>query len=244
MGVMAKASVVVAAVVFFAGVRASADYTAGRDFDYFNKTTYKDRDWNVTFYENCGLPAYSSTQWVEEEGERFLRFTLKNGQVGGCSSDNRARHRAPWWERAEVKQTHGLELDRNYSLTFRVRFVKGFDNDREGFIQLHQSVEGCRTGALIIVRFTNGILLGSMPPVAVEDYDGRWIDARFDFNPSSHFNLYFDGKPVIEGQGTRREAGAQCLPHLKIGIYRPGDDRATGERLSVMDIDKMRLIDR
>ena len=82
-----------------------------------------------------------------------------------------------------------------------------------------------------------------MPPVLIGDYR-RWIDARFDFNPSSHFNLYFDGKPVIEGQGTRRETGGACLPHLKIGIYRDGHERATGDRLSVMDIDKLRLVDK
>lgn len=32
---------------------ASADYTTGRSFDYVNKTTYEDRDWNLMFYENC-----------------------------------------------------------------------------------------------------------------------------------------------------------------------------------------------
>ena len=140
--------IIAVAAVFFAGA-GSADWTSVGGFDYFDKTSYKDRDWNVEFYENCDMPEYHSAQWIEEDGERFLRFTLKNGQVGGCATDNRARSRAPWWERAEVKQVNGLERDRNYSLTFRVRFVKGFDNDREAFIQLHQSVEGCRVGPLI-----------------------------------------------------------------------------------------------
>ena len=238
-------SLILAVAVLLAGAHGAwADWTADRSFDYFSKTSYKDRDWNVEFYDNCGLPEYSSVDWVEEGGERFLRFTLKDGQVGGCRSDNRARSRAPWWERAEVKQTTGLERDRNYSLTFRVRFVKGFNNDREGFIQVHQSVKGCRTGALVIVRFSKGVLVGSFPPVRIEDYFGRWVDARFDFNPSSHFDLYFDGKKVIEGQGTRREARAACMPHLKIGIYRPGNDQAPGNSLSVMDIDELRLVDR
>ena len=78
----------------------------------------------------------------------------------------------------------------------------------------------------------------------IKDYRGRWLDARFDFNPSSHFSLYLDGKKMIENQGTRREAQAQCLPHLKIGIYRPGDELATRGRESVMDIDKLKLVDR
>ena len=70
------------AVLGLAGL-AFADYTPGETFDYFDKTSYKDRDWNVSFFENCDMPEYSSTEWVEEDGERFLRFTLKNGQVGG-----------------------------------------------------------------------------------------------------------------------------------------------------------------
>ena len=233
------------AATLFIGVQvASADWTSVGGFDYFDKTSYKGRDWNVEFYDNCGLPEYSSVDWVDEGGERFLRFILKDGQVGGCRSDNRARSRAPWWERAEVKQTTGLERDHSYSLAFRVRFVKGFDNDREGFLQVHQSVKGCRTGSLVIVRFSNGMLVGSFPPVRIEDYRGRWVDVRFDFNPSSHFDLYFDGQMVIQGQGTRRETRAACLPHLKIGIYRPGNDRQPGNSTSIMDIDKLRLVDK
>ena len=104
---MVKASIIVVTAVLFAVPQvAPADYSAGRSFNYFDKTAYKDKDWNVMFHENCQLPAYSSTQWVEEQGERFLRFTLKNGQVGGCSSDNRARHGAPGQRRQALGDGH------------------------------------------------------------------------------------------------------------------------------------------
>ena len=68
-------------VALLAGAQvASADWTARRSFDFsHNKTIYQDSDWNVAFYTNCELPDYSSVQWVREDGERFLRFTLKNG---------------------------------------------------------------------------------------------------------------------------------------------------------------------
>ena len=223
---------------------ALADFTATRTFNYFSKTTYQDRDWNVMFYANCDLPSWKALQWVEEGGERFLRFTLKHNDVGGCRNDNQARNRGPWWERAEVKQAHGLERNRNYTFTYRVRFVRGFDTDREGFLQVHQYVSECRKGPLIMGKFNYGRLEGSFPPARIEDYRGRWLDARLDFNPSSHFDFYLDGKKVIEGQGTRREALAQCVPHLKIGVYRPGDERPKGERVSVLDIDKLKLVDR
>jgi len=235
--------IVMVAVVLAAIHVASADYTPGQSFDYFNKTTYEDRDWNVMFYENCHLPEYSSTEWVHEEGERFLRFTLKDGQVGGCGSDNRRRHRAPYWERAEIKQTTTLEKDHNYSLTYRVRFVKGFDNDREDFLQVHQSVSGCRGGPLVMLKFSNGHLQGATTPLFVEEILGKWMDVRFDFNAARSYDLYVDGRKIIDNK-TVRQPRPCGEPHLKIGIYRPGDSAATGDRLSVMDVDKLRLVDR
>ena len=237
--------VVMMLAVLLAGVHAAfADWTPGRSFDYFDKTSYKDRDWNVEFYENCQMPDYHSAQWVEEDGERFLRFTLKNGQVGGCSTDNRRRHRAPYWERAELKQTHTLEKDRDYSLTFRVRFLKGFSYDREDFLQIHQSVDGCRVGPRVMLKFESGQLRDAWEdPVFMDDIRGKWINARFDFNADKSYDLYLDGKKVIDGVGVRQ--ALPCgEPHLKIGIYRPGDAQAQGDRLSVMDVDKLRLLDR
>ncbi|MDE0028873.1 MAG: heparin lyase I family protein [Deltaproteobacteria bacterium] len=237
-------SFLITAALLLTGIHvATADYTPGRSFDYFSKTAYKDRDWNVMFYENCDLPEYSSTQWIQEEGERFLRFTLKNGQVGGCGSDNRSRSRAPYWERAEIKQTTTLEKDHDYSLTYKVRFVKGFDNDREDFLQLHQSVSGCRGGPLVMVKFSDGYLLGATRPFFVEEVLGKWVDVRFDFKPARSYDLYLDGKKVVDNRMIHRQR-ACGEPHLKIGIYRPGDAQAIGDRLSVMDVDKVRLVDR
>ena len=238
-----RSLIIVVAALLTGSHVASADYTPGRSFNHFSKTAYKDRDWNVTFYENCDLPEDSSTQWLREKGGRFLRFTLKNGHVGGCGSDNRSRSRAPYWERAEIKQATALEKDRDYSLTYRVRFVKGFDHDRENFLQLHQYAGGCRVGPLIMVKFGGGSLLGASRPFLVEGVLGRWVDVRFDFNPARSYDLYLDAKKVVDNKPIHRRHPCG-EPHLKIGIYRPGDSRATGDRLSVMDVDKVRLVDR
>ena len=154
-----RVTTAVLAAVLFVGVQAAADWTADSAFDTGSKTTYQDKDWNVMFYANCDLPRYSSIQWVTEGSERFLRFTLKDGHIGGCRNDNRHRSRAPYWERAEIKQAHTLEQDRDYSLTFRVRFLKGYDNEREGFLQIHQYVSGCRVGPRVMLKFDDGKLL-------------------------------------------------------------------------------------
>ena len=164
--------------------------------------------------------------------------------MGGCRSDRRRRHRAPYWERAEIKQTHTLEMDRAYSLTYRVRFLKGFDNEREDFLQVHQSVKGCRGGPSIMVKFSGGRLERSwLSPVRIADIRGKWINVRLDFKAAESYAVYFDGEPVIDMEPVKnpRSCGE---PHLKMGIYRPGDDKATSDRLSVMDIDKVWLVDR
>lgn len=239
-----RATTFVMAVVLFAGAPAAADWTPGRSFDdYFSKTAYKDRDWNVTFYDNCGLPQYSSVDWVREEGEKFLRFTLKDEDVGKCGRDTVYRMGAPYHERAEVKQTHLMTKGVNYTLTFRARFLKGFRWHRESFLQIHQGVKGCRVPPLTKLEFRGGNLRWSSPPVRIEELHGKWIDVRFDFNTETTWDLYFDGKKVIS-DGPYFEPHHCGEPHFKLGIYRPGDPRADGDRLSVLDVDKVRLTER
>ncbi len=236
-------SILLVAASLLTGVHvAVADYTPARSFNDSGKRTYKDSDWNVAFHANCDLPASSSTQWIRENGERFLRFTLKDGQVGGCRSDARSRSRAPYWERAEIKQSTALEKGRDYSLTYRVRFARGFDHDRENFLQLHQYTSGCRVGPLVMVKFDHGRLQGAATPFLVQGIRGKWVDVRFDFNPARSYDLYLDGRKVVANKLIRRRR-ACGEPHLKVGIYRPGDTGATGDRLSVMDVDKLRLVD-
>ena len=62
-----------------------------------------DKDWNLSFYDNCGMPKFDSMQWIEEGGNKFIRFQLRDKDYGGCKSDSLQRHGAPYWERAELK---------------------------------------------------------------------------------------------------------------------------------------------
>ena len=233
---------IVIAALLLAGAQAAADWTAGRSFDYFDKTVYKDRDWNVEFYENCDLPNYSSVDWAREGGEKFLRFTLKDGQVGGCGRDAVYRSGAPYHERAEIKQTHTMSKGVDYTLTFKARF-EGFRWHRESFLQIHQGVRGCRVPPLTKLEFRGGSLRWSSPPVRIEEVRGKWIDVRFDFNTEMGWELYFDGKKVISDGPYFTPYGCG-EPHFKLGIYRPGDPDAKGDRLSVLDIDKVRLVEK
>ena len=178
-------------IVFLAGCKTSSDMISSSGyFDTGGSTTYQDKDWNVEFYDNCGLPESSSVKWVTEGKETFLRFTLKNNQVGGCSSDGFSRHSAPFWERAEIKQTAALQPQKDYVLTFKIRFVKGYSFNREDFFQLHQGVSGCRVGPIMMLKFsesffkTNHSMETITRSVDVDDLRGRWVDVRLEFNPS------------------------------------------------------------
>jgi len=167
---------------------------------------------------------------------------LKNGQVGGCSTDHKSRNRAPYWERAEIKQAHTMARGVDYSLTFRARFLKGWRYHRESFLQIHQNVPGCRVGPLIKLEFRHGNLRHATTPLHIDEILGKWIDVRFDFNTEKSYDLYFGGTKHIS-EGWWFEARDCGEPHFKLGIYRPGHSKATGDRLSVMDIDKVRLVD-
>ena len=234
-------------IVFLAGCKTTTGgiSTAGY-FDTGDNTTYQDKDWNVEFYDNCGLPESSSARWITDGKETFLRFTLKNNQVGGCGTDAGARHGAPYWERAEIKQASTLAQDADYTLTFKVRFVKGFSYPREDFFQMHQSVSGCRVGPPMMFKFSNGRLITNnwderfKRNVRINEVIGKWIDVKLEVKfTESKYNLYFNDEKILDKAFfIVRSCGE---PHFKFGIYRPGDERATGERISIVDFDKIRL---
>ena len=73
-------------------------------YSYSKGLYYKDRDWNIFFYDNCGFPSNKNLNWIREKNNKFLRFQLSDKQIGKCSSDNKIRNGATYWERAELKQ--------------------------------------------------------------------------------------------------------------------------------------------
>ncbi len=237
-------------IVFLAGCKTTSDgLSSAWYFDTAGSTTYRDKDWNVEFYDNCGLPESSSVRWITEGKETFLRFTLKNNQVGGCGTDAGARHGAPYWERAEIKQTTSLKKDTDYTLTFRVRFVKGFTYEREDFFQMHQSVAGCRVGPPLMFKFSNGRLISKIwnerftRKVHIDEVLGKWVDVKLDiYLTESYYSLYFNEEKLVDEGDFGIESCGE--PHFKFGIYRPGDEEATGERISIVDIDKIRLVEK
>ena len=125
-------------------------------------------------------------------------------------------------------------------MTYRFRIVKGFTHYDESFMQIKQDSKICHK-PLFKMLFNYGTSYWQHL-LKVKNISGRWINVKMHFNASESYDIYFDGKPVIKGgqYWLRRE----CAPvYLKFGIYRHGEPGSTKERISILDIDKINLVE-
>jgi len=225
---------------------------------------YKDEDWSHSFYNNCGFPSKKNVKWHTENEIRFLRFTLKDKQVGTCSSDNKSRSSAPYWERAEIKagqkgNLFAFNKKRTYQIKFKVRFVSGFTGDRETFLQVHNTSKGCPSSSRppVMLKFNNGLLEpvyaredGSghnriilKNPIHISNFYSKWLEFTLEYGPSSKkglaaITLSIDGK-IIGGQDKVWQSPCG-RPHVKFGIYRGGHKYAPNPT-STIDFDYIKI---
>jgi len=201
---------------------------------YVNNAFYE-----PSFYQNCPVPKGSITT-IEEDGEIFTRFQLKNGQKGGCNTDREVRHTAPYWERAELKQSVYLHKGSVYEIKFKVRFLEGFKGSRENFFQIHQSVKNCRLGPLVMLKFSSGTIDG-LWSLKISKVKGQWLDFNIvlDLINGSH-TVKVDNKIFLKNAGFRYDFKGCGQPHIKFGIYRPGDDKKPNNT-SVADFSKFQI---
>ncbi len=212
---------------------------------------YTDHDWNLEFYDNCGLPTNRSVQWIKEDENKFIRFRLDTKHYGMCSSDRNARNKAPYWERAELKQVDSLKRGVGYKLEFHARFMEGYDGNREAFWQIHSCSSRSCCRPPIIIKFNDGVLmLSAIKPsgerssnhissVKITDLLGKWSDIvlKFSTNAFPKISLELNQKTIFD---KIRFTIPKCgIPHFKFGIYRPGS--ASGTNQSIVDFDKIKL---
>jgi len=215
----------------------------------------KDKDWNTRFLSNCPLPHRDSIRWISEN-RRFLRFTLSDKDKGGCSTDRTARHSAPYWERAELKQAKPLRKNKSYSIDATLRFVEGFSGKREPFFQIHAYNKSCKQAyPPIMIKFDNthtdtAVLtllalqsnkrhISYRSDMRIKDVLGDWINLKLELDTSKERSvtvsideeIVFSDIPFwIEPCGT---------PHIKFGAYRPGN--VSGNVKSIVDFDSINV---
>ena len=213
--------------------------------------TGNDKDWNLSFYDNCGMPQSDSIQWIEQGKNKFIRFQLRDKDYGGCSSDRMRRHGAPYWERAELKQSTTLAWNTKYELAFKIRFVEGFSGDRESFWQIHAYNSPCRAKPPIMIKINFGYLILAaqreggghilhISGIKIWDLIGKWnnVKLNFDTTSSPEISLYLNDKEIFLNVPFWVE---ECgMPHFKFGIYRPGNEISKNSH-SIVDFDKIIL---
>lgn len=224
---------------------------------------YKDKDWSHSFYNNCGFPSRKNVKWHTENDIRSLRFTLEDKQIGTCSSDNKRRSSAPYWERAEIKAGQKGNLStfskkRTYRIKFKVRFVSGFTGDRETFLQIHQYRKGCPSSGMppVMLKFNNGRLelayardgfdhnrIFPNSLILISSLYSKWVEFTLEYGPSSQkglatITLSMDGKIIARQDKVWQSSCGQ--PHVKFGIYRGGNEYAPNPT-SIIDFDYIKI---
>lgn len=211
---------------------------------------YYDNDWNETFYDNAGLPSKNSIRWVKEGDDRYLRFKLKNKDIGKSENDDKRRSSAPYWERAELKQRLYFRKSSTYEINFKARFVEGFEGGRETFFQIHQWTRNCKVGPPIMLKFNMGELrldaanynLKTNKRLYAEtsdiDYNinyflNKWVNFKIIYSSLKNLITVYVNNKIIFNE--IKFVPAPCgIPHIKFGIYRPG---------SIFDILKTSIVD-
>jgi hypothetical protein len=225
--------------------------------------SYKGKGWNVSAYDNCGLPVTrgdsKSISWVKTDAGRKLRVVLNPGDVGKCSTDNQARHRAPYWERAELHQKGELKPGRVHKLSAEFTLLRGFTGDRETFFQIHGWNGSCHAYPPMMMMFDRGSLRvwalrgvsgsgikgsgrGQHKPVQQRSISTasligkpQALEVVFDNRSTpGKLSVSLNGQPVVS---QARVDFAPCAkPHFKMGIYRPG---GKGSKTSEILFDKV-----
>ena len=224
--------------------------------EFMRGNSLQDDDWNTSFTSNCPLPHGDSIQWVSQSEKRFMRFTLADGDKGGCVNDRTARHRAPYWERAELKQVGTLRKNKIYTIDAKLRFVEGFSGERESFFQIHAYNKGCKQAyPPIMIKFdsthTNTAVLtlnalnkykghnSYRSGMRIGETIGKWMGMKIILNTThnSSISVSIDDEKVFSDVPFWVEPCG--ILHVKFGAYRPGN--MSGNVTSVVDFDTIRI---
>lgn len=225
-------------------------------------TAFTDGDWNWVAQPNCAPPRPDAVTWQTEEDRHFVRFQLRDGDIGNCPTDNDRAHSAqfgkPYSERVEWKGRAFTDTNATYQISFDVRFVSGFDQDQLSatFMQIKDCPDsdvpvmvklgGWKkpTGGRAKIAFA----LGSGGDDRVyhslflpnDPVDNMWhrVEATFTTGELHQFSFALDGQTLLS-ETTFPNRFTCGRPSFRIGIYRSGD--LDGNSHSIVDYDRVTI---
>lgn len=232
---------------------------------YSKGEKYIDSDWNMTFYNHCGFPSSKgkkqNVKWVEKDENKFLRFSLYNGQVGKCSNDNKKRKKGePYTERADIKQWSKLEKGFQYEISFRLRIVEGFKSKREKFFKISSKSSNKCSKTSLFLQFSGrknpkGFRLHLLDlsnnketfkkykleynhsKIQVHKLNNKWTNLKFLIRfkeKDAELDLFFNEEKIVN----RFKFDVPCNDvRMFVGLERHGSSKKK-HALSVIDYDK------
>lgn len=221
-----------------------------------DRLTYTDKDWTAVLTDTCGLPVlhgpHQSMRWVRQDTDRKLRVTLGTGDVGRCSTDAQARHRARFWERAELSQRPVFARNSAQQIAFEMTVLEGMTGPRETFFQIHAWTSACNASPLLMLKAHRGRLTAWGLRAVRGDGTGKDRGKHRRIHDTApriaalygkplRFTVLFDARArparvAIDLNGAPFVADAPldyapcAAPHVKLGLYRPsgaGAERST-----------------
>lgn len=223
--------------------------------------TFKDSDWNWRAKPKCEFPQHDSVRWMRQGDRTFLRVQVRDGDIGKCFTDNDRAHgqqfKKPWSERAEI---HGsaFKVEGTYRVTFDVRFVQGFDQDRRSttFFQ----IKDCPDSRVPVMAMLGGSNKRNGGPakfgfsLAAGSEGKKWISKNISPDPVD--NRWRQVEIIFENYSTQAltvSVGGQTWlprtqfqnifycgrPTFDLGIYRAGDPGNNAH--SIIDYDRVQI---
>ena len=240
-------------------------FSTNSSFAYSKGEKYIDSDWNMTFYDHCGFPSSEgkkqNVKWEEKDENKFIRFSLYNGQVGKCSSDHKKRIKGePYLERASIKQWSKLKKNSQYEINFRFRIVEGFKSRKEKFFSITSKGSNKCSKTLLFLQFSGkknpkGLRLRLLDLTNNQrphkryklEYEGskiqvpklinKWTNLKFLINfdqNDAKLDLFFNEEKIASGL----KFDVPCNDiNMSIGLERHGSSKKK-HALSVIDYDK------
>ena len=170
----------------------------------------------ISFEKNCKVPK-GSIKTIKIDGEKYTQFTLKDKDKGGCSTDIKSRHGAPYWERAEYAQVNTLSKKKNHEINFKVKILKGFLGQRETFFQIHNYNEN-------FMSVYPSLMFKFHPKKTNEctgcsNYSTRTINC-FDKDGQPKKQCWIEGRGTEEGKWIEGESYSKSLSFFQIDYLR------------------------
>lgn len=213
-------------------------------------------NWTTPFIVSCGLPDQMASrppiEWAHPSEKNEIIFTLNPGDIGRCPTDNQERANAKYWERAELKQNSYLVQNTNYQINFEVKFMTGFNSDRESFFQIHSYVTDCPASPILMMKLDNSKLIiqvlkgvtkvrpmGILKNVLRTDIkiksSDRFLSFEVLFNQkTSKISIKLDDELIVDSENFQKKKCSK--PYTKFGIYRPGSLNGSQSKVAFKNI--------